>query len=221
MPELSECPAALFHVCIFHIPRETIDDLRSTGVWRLPETCCSRLPARLQHQTNGGRPWACSLVPASGIFCQSGSLFLSDLANSAPCVDIETSPHCDPLADLFNSGSSLWHSLFAAEPCDRGNSARMGFAHHRTHFEVFAHRIDLCGGRALCGVAVDLNMPVIVSFCASEFILHRRLILLALRLPFNMRFHWLAAHILFPAAVSISRSVADVPKQMGTPSSPR
>ena len=61
-------------------------------------------------------------------------------------------------------------------------------------------------------------MPVIVSFCASEFVLHKRLTLLALRLPFHMSFHWLAAHLLSPAAVSIPKSVAAVPKQMGTPS---
>ena len=61
-------------------------------------------------------------------------------------------------------------------------------------------------------------MSVIVSFCASEFIWHRRLTLLALRLPFHMRFHWLAAHLLFPAAVSIPKSVAAVTKQMETPS---
>ena len=102
--------------------------------WRLPETGCARLPARLQHQANGGRDWTCSLVPASGVSCQNGNLFPPDLTNSAPCVDIETSPHCDPPADLFNSGRSLWHSLFAEEPCDRGNRARLGFAHHRTHF---------------------------------------------------------------------------------------
>ena len=58
-------------------------------------------------------------------------------------------------------------------------------------------------------------MPVIVSFCASEFILHRRLTLLALRLPSHMRFHCFAAHLLFPAAVSISRSAAAVPRQNG------
>ena len=31
------------------------------------------------------------------------------------------------------------------------------FAQHLTHFEAFAHRVDLCGGRSLRGVAVDLN----------------------------------------------------------------
>ena len=51
----------------------------------------------------------------------------------------------------------MWPSFFAEEPCGRGSSARLGFAHHRTHFDVFAHRIDLCGGRDLRGVAVDLN----------------------------------------------------------------
>ena len=46
-------------------------------------------------------------------------------------------------------------------------------------------------------------MTVIESFCASGFILHGRLTLFALRLPFQMRFHWFDAHLLFPAAVSI------------------
>ena len=90
------------------------------------------------------------LILVCVIFAKIGRLFLPDLTKSAPCVDI------DPLADLLNWGGSLWHSLFAEEPCDGGNSARLGFAHHRT-LEVFAHSIDLCGGRALRGVAVDLN----------------------------------------------------------------
>ena len=103
-----------------------------------------------------------------------GSLFPPDLANSAPCVDIETSPHCDPLADLFNSGGSLWHSHFAEEQCDCGNSARLGFAHHRTHVEVFAHRMVLCGGRSLRRVVVDLHRMYARhrEFLDSEFILH-------------------------------------------------
>ena len=48
-------------------------------------------------------------------------------------------------------------------------------------------------------------MPVIVSFCASEFVLRGRLTLLALRLPFHMRFRGFAAHLLSPAAVSIPK----------------
>ena len=41
-------------------------------------------------------------------------------------------------------------------------SASLGSAHHRAHFQVSAHRIDLCGGSSMwC-------MPVIVSFCASR-----------------------------------------------------
>ena len=84
MPVLSGCPAAFFPHLRFHILGETVDYLRlveqsavksGTGVWRLPETWCARLPARLQHRTNGGRDWACGLVPASGVFCQNGSLF--------------------------------------------------------------------------------------------------------------------------------------------------
>ena len=76
-------------------------------------------------------------VPSSVVFSQSGSLFTPDLTNSAPCIDIETSPHCDPLADLFDSGGNLWHTSFGEEPCDCGNGARSGFAHHSAHFEVF------------------------------------------------------------------------------------
>ena len=85
-----------------------------------------------------------------------------------------------------------------------------------------AHCVDLCGGRCLCCVSIDLNRvdAVIVSFCASEFPLHRLLTLLALRLPFQMRFHWFAAHLLFIAAVSIPRSLPAAPKQMGTLSAP-
>ena len=78
------------------------------------------------------------------VSCQNGSLLPPELTNFEPCVDIETSPLCDPLADLFDSGGSLWHSLYAEEPCDCGNGARLGFTHHRAHLEVFAHRIDLC-----------------------------------------------------------------------------
>ena len=48
-----------------------------------------------------------------------------------------------------------------------------------------------------------------------------RLTLLALRLLFQMRFHWFAAHLHFAAAVSIPRSVAAAPGQMGTPSAPK
>ena len=67
-----------------HILGETGDDLRlveqssiksSTGFWRLPETWCARLPARFQNRTDSGRDWTCRLVLASGVFCQSGSLF--------------------------------------------------------------------------------------------------------------------------------------------------
>ena len=52
-------------------------------------------------------------------------------------------PHCDPLADLFNSGGNLWHTPFAEKTCDCGNGARTCFAHHSAHFEVFAHRVYL------------------------------------------------------------------------------
>ena len=64
-------------------------------------------------------------------------------------------------------------------------------------------------------------MPVILSFCSARFVLHRRLTLFALRLPFQMRFHWLDAHLLFSGAISISRSVTAVEWQVGTPSATR
>ena len=45
--------------------------------------------------------------------------------------------------------------------------ARLGFAHHRAHFEDFAHRIYLCGGRSLRSVAIDLNRLYV---CHREFL---------------------------------------------------
>ena len=101
-----------------------------------------------------------SLVPASGVSCQSGSLFPPDLAKSAPCVNIEATTHRDPRDDLFGSGSSLRHSLFTEKPCDRGNSASLGFAHHHAHFQVLARRVDLCGGTALRSAIVNLNRVI-------------------------------------------------------------
>ena len=182
-----------------------------------PSTICAmvnRAPSRVAR----GRDWTCRFVPSTGILCQDGGYFPPDLTSSAPYVDIAAPPHRDPLADLFDSGSSLWHSPFTEKPFDCGNSASLGSAHHRAQFHVSAHRDDLCSGSSLCGAAVDLNkwMPVIVSFCATEFILHKRLTLLALRLPFQVRFHWFAAHLTFSAAVSTPKSAA--PGQMGTPS---
>ena len=89
-------PSCSFPCLHVHTPGETVDDQRlvqqkaiqsSTGVQRLPETWCARLPARLQHRANGGRDWACSLVPASGVFCQNGSLFPPDLTG-ATCTKL-------------------------------------------------------------------------------------------------------------------------------------
>ena len=52
-------------------------------------------------------------------------------------------------------------------------------------------------------------MPVILSICSARFVLHRRLTLFALRLPFQMRVHWLDAHLLFSDATSICNKMAD------------
>ena len=168
-----------------------------------PSTICATVNRELSKVARG-RDWTCRFVPSTVILCQGGGYFPPDLTSSAPCVDIEAPPHRDPLADLFDSGSSLWHSPFTEKQCDCGNSASLGSAHHRAQVHVSAHRDDLCSGSSLCGAAVDLNkwMPVIVSFCATEFVLHKRLTLLALRLPFQVRFHWFAAHLTFSAAVS-------------------
>ena len=49
-------------------------------------------------------------------------------------------------------------TLLNVKPCDCGHCASLGFAHHRAHFlKVLAHRVDLCGGRSLCSVSIDLN----------------------------------------------------------------
>ena len=94
-------PSRSFPCWHFHIPGETVDDLRlveqsaiqsSTGVWRLPETWCTQLfqPASNTEQMvaeNGPVAWFQRL----GSFAKVG-LFPPDLTNSAPGVDIETSP---------------------------------------------------------------------------------------------------------------------------------
>ena len=147
-------PSRSFPRLHFYILGETVDDLRlveqssilsSTGFWRLSETWCG----------------ACGLVPASGVFCQNGSLFPQTLRN------LRLASTLKPLHMVIHSGGTLWHSLFAEEPCDCGIKARLGFTNHRTIFAVFAHRIDLCGGRSLRGVAVDLNK---LYACHREFL---------------------------------------------------
>ena len=102
-----------------------------------------------------------------GSFARVGAFSPQTLRIRRLVSTLKTSPHCDSLADLFDSGGSLWHSRFAEEPCDCGNGARLGFTHHRTHIEVFAHRIDLCGGRSLRRVSTDLNL---LYACHREFL---------------------------------------------------
>ena len=95
-----------------HTSVETVGNLRlgeqnavggSTGVWRLPETSRAWLPARCQNRSDSGRDWTCRFVPASGIIRLDGGSFPPYLTNSAPCVNIEATPHRDPLADVLNS----------------------------------------------------------------------------------------------------------------------
>ena len=164
------------------------------------------------------------MVPASGVSCQNGNLFPPDLTNFASCVDIETPPHRDPLADLFDSDSSLRHSLFTEKSCVC-ETAQAWFLPITVTIFKFLHIALICAVDAPCAVrpSIDLNRVDArhCDCCAYEFILHRRLTLLALRLPFQMRFHWFAAHLLFSTAVLITRSVAAVPRQIGTPSAPR
>ena len=40
-----------------------------------------------------------------GIIRQNRDDVIPELANAASCVNIETTPHRDPLGDLFNSGA--------------------------------------------------------------------------------------------------------------------
>ena len=95
---------------------------------------------------------------------------LLHLPQQAVSTDSPNQPNIRLLRCRWQSSGSLWHSIVAEEPCNCGNGARLGFTHHRAHFQVFAHRIDLCGGRSLRSVAMDLirlHACVCLSVCVS------------------------------------------------------
>ena len=182
-------PSRSFPRLHFHILGETVDDLRLVAQGAIQK------PGVLGFQPPTPNKWwqRLGLFPSSGVFCQNGSLV----------------PQTSQILRLVSTLKPL-HIVIHSLTCTRvavcgtrfspKNHATVEIAHAQvlpitvSISRFFAHRIDLCG-RSLRGVA-----------------------LMALRLPFRMRFHWLAAHFLFPAAVSIPRSVADVHKQMGIPS---
>ena len=121
----------------------------------------------------------------------------------------------------LDSGSGLWHSLDSEEPCDCGDGTCLGLSQNRPQLQISAHGIDLCFGCTLRCVTVDLNW---VNTC------HRELVRLRVHLAqamdslgpspaFPYAFPLARRRIsVSPAAVSIPRSVAAVPRQMGTPS---
>ena len=81
--------------------------------------------------------------------------------------------------------------LTPKNPCDCGDRACLGLSPNRAQLQISAHGVDLCVGCSLRCVTVDLNR---VNACHREllrrrFILHRRLTLLDIRLPFHMRFN--------------------------------
>ena len=121
-------PSRSFPCLHVHIIGETVDDLRfveqsavksGIGVWRLPETWCAWLPTSLQHRTNSGRDWTCSLVPALGGHLPKWEPSPSRTSRiPAPLVDIAAPPHRDPLTDLLHSSCHLRHSPFNEKSCD-------------------------------------------------------------------------------------------------------
>ena len=164
VPALSECPAALFPCLHSHIYGGTVDDLClveqsslqdvASHVWRLPETWCAWLPARFQNRADSGRDWTCRFVPASrGHLPKWAPFFLQTLrilrlvSTLKPRHIVIHSLTCSTVAAVCGT------RLSPKYPCDCGNSASLGSAHHRAHFPVSAHRVDLCGGSSMvrCG----------------------------------------------------------------------
>ena len=129
---------------------------------------CARLPASFQNRADGGRYWTCRLVPASGVFCPSGRAFFPQTLRIRRLVSTLKPLHIVIHSLTCSTRVAVCGTrFFAEEPCDCGNGARLGFTHHRAHFEVFAHRIDLCGGRSLRSVAIYFNR---LSACHHEFL---------------------------------------------------
>ena len=169
-------PSHTFPHLHFHIFGESVVDLRlveqssiqgSTGFWRLPENWSARLTARIQDRTDSGRDWTCRLVPASGVFCQSGGLFLTQTLRIRRPVSTLKPLHIVIHSLICSTRVATCGTRFSPKNHATVEMAHARvFAHHRAHFEVFAHRIDLCGGRSLRSMAMDLNR---LHACHREF----------------------------------------------------
>ena len=158
MPALIECPASFFHDCT-SVSLEELSTIcallkRAPSTVTLASTACQKpgeLPARFQKRADSGRDWTCRWSKAAGVIRQNKGDFPPDLEDSASCVNIETTPDRDPLADLLNSGGNL------------KNLATVDIAQTRVMlitvpiFQISAHHVDLCGGSSLCSVTVNLN----------------------------------------------------------------
>ena len=146
----------------------------STGVWRLPENWRAWFPARFQNRTDGGSDRTSSFAPTTEGISQNRGSFSSDLANSASCVSVETTPHRDPLADLLIFGGHLWHPLCPDRKCNSGNSTSTSFANHSVHFQISALRVKPVLWRlpVPCDhkLEQDERTPAILSFCAAGFV---------------------------------------------------
>ena len=84
-----------------------------TGVWRLPGTWCAWLPASNTEQMVA-ETGPVARFQRRGSLAKMGAVFLQTLRN------LRLVPTSKTLTE---------------KPCDCGNSASLGFAHHRAHFK--------------------------------------------------------------------------------------
>ena len=150
----------------FHITGETVDDLHLTKrrpEWALASGVCQK-PGVLGFQpASNTEQMVAEIGPVAWLQCR-GSLtkkwepffletlrFLRLVSTWKPVHIVIHSVTCSTLAAVCGT-------LLNEKPCDCGHCASLGFAYHRAHFlKVLAHRVDLCGGRSLCSVSIDLN----------------------------------------------------------------
>ena len=131
-------------------PRRVIDDARLSMICALfnkapsrvalasgacQKPWCTRLPATLQHRTNGGRDWACSLVPASGVFCQNGSLFSQSFRILRLVSTLKPLHIVIHSLDLFNSGGILSRGITSGLQSVANSSASSRKPHASAYWE--------------------------------------------------------------------------------------
>ena len=152
MPALSECPAAFFHDCI-SISLEELSTIcaflnRAPSKEVLASGACQK-PGELGYQPASRTEQIAAMIGPVALFqrrrssARIGAIFLQTMRTLRLVSTLEPrhivihSLFCSILVAICGTRFSL------KNPCYRGSSASSGVAHHRTNFQIAAHRADL------------------------------------------------------------------------------